>query len=351
MFAILEAVRRLLARALRGPIRLGREIQYGAGLRRSRTVRRQRWPEAPYRAVVFGLEQRLWDSFDAAYPEYEKIFAHDDIAQSELRMLLARRNMAFVVFDRAPRGRVRAAAAGTGCTTFYASPAPVPLLEKDGVQAVGFLIDTLDRWTGTHRKTEVDTFLDHFDLGGRAALVTDGQRLCDALALPEEGGDCLVIAPGESSPQTTAPVLQDEALRDLAGAHAPDRRQVSFDLHHTDPWYDPVVVAGFLSCLRDCRTVVVQDSPLGFLALLAGREVIVAGQPVWAGFGPSRDILVVPRRRQLDRAEIAGILLLLLARYVDETYRIIDPADGWGHRRVPVDPDGDAETVTTVHLG
>lgn len=292
----------------------------------------------------------MWDAFDAAYPEYEMIFAHDDAEQAELRLLLSRRNMAFLVFDRAPRRRIETATAGIACTTFYASYAPVPLLEKEGVLATGFMIDTVDRWMGARRVTEIDTFLEHFSLAGRESLIADGQTLCDALKVDNQGDGCLIVATGNVPLRATVATPPNDALDELADTYGLDRPRMLFDLHHSDHWYQPEVITRFLEQLEDCRTVVVQDSPLGFLALLSGCEVIVGGRPFWAGFGPSTDKLSILRRRKLDCAEMAGIVVLLLSRYVNDDYEIIDPADGWTHARTALPLTGGDETATTVYL-
>jgi capsular polysaccharide export protein len=56
----------------------------------------------------------------------------------------------------------------------------------------------------------------------------------------------------------------------------------------------------------------------GFEGLLRGREVIVHGQPFYAGWGLTRDLApIARRRRRLAVAELAAGALILYARYLD----------------------------------
>jgi capsular polysaccharide export protein len=62
----------------------------------------------------------------------------------------------------------------------------------------------------------------------------------------------------------------------------------------------------------------VATSLTGFEALLRGREVVVHGQPFYAGWGLTRDLAPVARRqRRLSVPELAAGALILYPRYLD----------------------------------
>jgi capsular polysaccharide export protein len=62
----------------------------------------------------------------------------------------------------------------------------------------------------------------------------------------------------------------------------------------------------------------VLTSLCGFEALLRGREVVVHGQPFYAGWGLTRDLAPPPRRgRPLNLAELVAGALILYPRYLD----------------------------------
>ncbi len=93
-------------------------------------------------------------------------------------------------------------------------------------------------------------------------------------------------------------------------------------------WCDEVVTqAGMGDLLLQVDEVHVITSLAGFEALLRGKKVICYGQPFYAGWGLTRDILPIARRqRRLDMDElVAGVLIdypLYLSR---DRKRLISP--------------------------
>jgi capsular polysaccharide export protein len=72
------------------------------------------------------------------------------------------------------------------------------------------------------------------------------------------------------------------------------------------------------SLLTSVDAVHVATSLTGFEGLLRGREVIVHGQPFYAGWGLTRDLApILRRRRRLSLAELAAGALILYPRYLD----------------------------------
>ncbi len=291
------------------------------GLRRSRLVRWGGRPDAPYRAVVFGLEEDMWKRFDAAYPEYEKTFAPKNVHLGELRGALSKRHTALIFFDKASKRHVDIATARLKVPIVYGSYAPIPQLEKAESDAVGFLLDTIGNWQNARRPTEIDVFLEHFNLSERAALMQDAAALAAHLQIaPATGSDRLIVA-DNTADQTI--------LGQHASAAAGSATMKHFELHLDQPWYRPEIILQFLNSLQTCDTIIVRDSALGLVARLAGRSVIVIGRPFWAGYGLSNDILSFKRRRDLDADAMVAIIMLILSRYVDETGKVINPTDGW----------------------
>jgi capsular polysaccharide export protein len=93
------------------------------------------------------------------------------------------------------------------------------------------------------------------------------------------------------------------------------------------------------SLLARVDAVHVLTSLTGFEALLRGLEVIVHGQPFFAGWGLTRDLAApLPRRtRRLSLAELVAGTLILYPRYIDPVSGLWCPpeillqrfADGW----------------------
>lgn len=325
----MAAIVQKFTRLIRGPLFLWRRFQYASGLRPSRLVALRSFPKAPYRAIVFGLEEDMWDQFDAAYPEYEKRFAPPNVHLAELRAALTKRHMALLVFDRAPKRHVDTVTGGLNVTMFNASYAPIPALEKDGRQSVGFLIDTMGAWLGARRQTEIDIFLDSFNLDGRETLLADGAALHKNLQSTPSDAKCLVIANGNRPISGSATAEDNSDLIEAAHALPGSPEQVMFQAHLFEPWYSTEVINAFLTQLESCKSVVVRESPLGLIACLAGRQVTVTGRPFWAGYGLTTDLMSFQRRRTLSPEALAAIVVLLLSRYIDDTGQIIDPAQGW----------------------
>jgi len=72
------------------------------------------------------------------------------------------------------------------------------------------------------------------------------------------------------------------------------------------------------SLLAAVDAVHVLTSLTGFEALLRGREVVTHGQPFYAGWGLTRDLVPLPRRdRRLSLLELVAGALILYPRYID----------------------------------
>ena len=83
---------------------------------------------------------------------------------------------------------------------------------------------------------------------------------------------------------------------------------------------DAVMRGGSMAALFDqVDAVHVLTSLAGFEALLRGREVIVHGQPFYAGWGLTTDLAppVVRRGRRLTITELVAAVLILYPRYLD----------------------------------
>jgi capsular polysaccharide export protein len=76
------------------------------------------------------------------------------------------------------------------------------------------------------------------------------------------------------------------------------------------------------SLLGSVDAVHVATSLTGFEALLRGREVVVHGQPFYAGWGLTRDLAPILRRqRRLTLSELVAAALILYPRYLDPLTR------------------------------
>jgi hypothetical protein len=303
-----------------------RAAQYATGLKSSRLSYLIRRPTAPYRAVVTGLDAKYWEHFDAAYPEFEKIFAQRDVLTAELRLALMRRHVAVIAFPGTFNRRLASAMEGLNRVRFEGSAAAVPVIERDGELAYGFSLDSAGQWANSRHPTEFSLILENFDLEGRPAFCEDARVLAERMKLPPAQSErCLVIA-NSRAPRTRE---GDAGSLDAKSETSLGKQIINFDDHVDVDWWEPEVQFALQAALSECETVMVHDSPLGLIALLAGRQVIVTGHPVWAGFGLTEDRSFIRRVRPLTRGEMAGIVMLILSRYVDETGNLVDPLDGW----------------------
>lgn len=316
---------------LRNPRLFWNSFQFITGLRESRLVRLSKRPDAPYRAVAYGVPTDQWEIFEAAFPEYEIIFARPDITATELRLALAPRNMILLSYEDAPRRPIQLAMNRLDVVEFFASSAPIPFLERNGETAYGYAIDTMGDWRRARRPTEMLVFLENYDLTENQSLQSAAQHLLSAETSERTGDKCLIVPKIIENPLATEDEVngQHEELYAAAADITPPENTVLFPAYQPNGWAAPDTIHTFISALEGCSSVVVEDSPLGLLAMLLGRKVFVLRRPFWAGFGPTNDIISIRRRRQRTAEEIVAILVFLLGRYVDESNSLIDPAENW----------------------
>lgn len=313
------------AGCFRQPVLIWRAIQFAAVLKPSALFQVKRRPEANYRAIVVGLDQKYWTCFDAAYPEFDKLFAEKDILIAELRLALLAKHVALIVFPDFPRRRVEAAARRLQTVVFEATAAPIPVLERKGELAFGFSLDSAGQWLSPRRTTEFSLILETFDLANRPAFCAEASALTERFALPKAVSPRQLIVANSNIADAEVPGL----TRIDSPPDASDPDALVFNDHLYADWWEPEVQSAFVEALRRCDSVIVHDSPLGLLAVLAGRDVFVTGKPVWAGFGLTRESSFIHRARTLTRAELTGMILLVLSRYVDESGNPVDPMDDW----------------------
>lgn len=100
-------------------------------------------------------------------------------------------------------------------------------------------------------------------------------------------------------------------------------RAAGADHAHACRWCDEIVTAVPMSrLLAQVDEVHVMTSLAGFEALLRGREVTTYGQPFYAGWGLTNDVIPQPRRtRRLVLDELIAGALILYPRYVDPVSR------------------------------
>jgi capsular polysaccharide export protein len=86
--------------------------------------------------------------------------------------------------------------------------------------------------------------------------------------------------------------------------------------------------ASMPSLLDGVDAVHVLTSLAGFEALLRGREVVVHGQPFYAGWGLTRDLAAVGRRgRDLSIEDLVAGALILYPRYLDPVTGLLCPPE------------------------
>lgn len=151
---------------------------------------------------------------------------------------------------------------------------------------------------------------------GRRALFVPGQVEDDQsvqLGAPETGGNLeLLRRARERNPD--AHILYKPHPDVEAGYRQGvlEDRQV---LDYADAIVRDVAIPDILA---QCAGVETMTSLVGFEALLRGRAVTAHGQPFYAGWGLTEDLLPFPRRtRKLSLDELVAVALILYPRYLD----------------------------------
>ncbi|WP_155888208.1 beta-3-deoxy-D-manno-oct-2-ulosonic acid transferase [Cupriavidus sp. WS] len=102
---------------------------------------------------------------------------------------------------------------------------------------------------------------------------------------------------------------------DVEAGHRPGALADEDALRHADAVVRGTPLAVLLDVVDAVHTL---TSLAGFEALLRGREVVVHGQPFYAGWGLTRDLAPMAwRRRRLTLDELVAGALLLYPRYLD----------------------------------
>lgn len=315
--AIKRLVSVLLGEYLFYAVMRWRTFEYRIGLRRGMLHWPWPRPEAPYRAIVWGLDQMYWPAFDAAYPEYEKAFAPIDVHRAELRNQLRDSKVALIVFEGVSQSWINGVTDGRRAVVFYASASLIPQLERNGKRAAGFLLDTVGPWQTSIFETEVSLFLRLLDLEAQACLVDQASAMLARSPRPEPGKGRLILP-------ATGAVNTGKAAEDPAHPET-----TIFGGQMTAPWFTPQTIDRFLAALDGVAEVDTQDHPLGLLAALLGLQVTVRGNPVWAGYGLTNDTRRTLKHRHLTPAEFLAVVALEMSRYVDTDHRLVDPTEGW----------------------
>lgn len=305
--------RRLRAVTARGGHRIvmfWRQVQYRTGLRRATLYWPRQRPNAPYRAIVLGLDRSQWMDFDAAFPEYEKAFAGPDTQPAEIQTQLGDPRIALIRFEEVSPQQLAMATARRRCPIFRGAIAPVPYLQREGRNAKGFLIDTLGS-----QESELEAYHRWLDITSHPDLVLAAKDFLARSTMPPLGRHLLHVTGHDHFSQSYADGDADNA-------------QI-FPVSFQQKTPDSDQVRDFVARLEGVAKVQVQDHDLGLLALLLGRQVMVTGHPFWSGLGLTEDSDQRKLKRSLDLAELTAIVIFLLPRYVDSDRGMIDPADGW----------------------
>lgn len=187
---------------------------------------------------------------------------------------------------------------------------------------------------GRLREYIVESALTKYNVEGRA-----GQEVLQAIAAAAQGGRRVLLVPGQVMDDASvraggAGITSNLDLLQRVRADSPG----AFIIYKPHPDVvsrnrsgrggapaelkaacDLLVADVNIAALYDLADEVhVLSSLAGFEALLRRRRVVVYGQPFYAGWGLTRDLQALPRRRaRLELDELVAGVLLLYPRYYD----------------------------------
>ncbi len=181
----------------------------------------------------------------------------------------------------------------------------------------------------------VDTGVTKYNLGGAAAGPSRGPGRVVLVAGQVEDDLSVVLGGGPGSGNLDllrrARAIEPGAYiiykphPDVLSGHrrgAVARRSV---LEHANEVAAKVATPSLLAMVDAVHT---RTSLIGFEALLRGREVIAHGQPFYSGWGLTRDLAPLDRRRRrLSLAELVAGALILYPRYVDPRTGVLCPPE------------------------
>ena len=170
-----------------------RRLQFFLGLKKSTLEVVKYRPNAPYRTVVYGLDESKWAYFDAAYPEFQKYFVPFNVHVADLRNILMRRHMGVVLFQDYSRRRFDLAANGLSPVVFYGADAPLPVVEKGEKDAIGFMLDSMADWTLARRQLEIDIMLQGFDFSEHPDILEQASNFLERGDNVSSGDNCLIM--------------------------------------------------------------------------------------------------------------------------------------------------------------
>lgn len=307
-----------------------RRLQFFLGLKKTTLEVVKYRPNAPYRAVVYGLDEAKWAYFDAAYPEFQKYFVPLNVHVADLRNVLMRRHMGVVLFQDYSRRRFDLAANGLSPVVFYGADAPLAVLEKGDKDAVGFMLDSMADWTLARRQLEIDIMLQGFDFSEHPNLLDQASSFLDRSYTAASGDNCLIVPTAKD--YSSSLDLSPNERQEFAAAIEKLKPGQEFTVFRPLPAENVTLqdnFAHFLQQLKRCSTVIVKDHAFGLVAALCGRRVIVTGRPFWAGYGITEDISQIYRSRQLRQIEMAAIVIAVQSRYGTAFGEKVDPFDAW----------------------
>lgn len=292
-------------------------------LRRKYLVRLGGRSHTPYRGVVVGLKRVHWRAFRSAFPEFELVFARGGVPPEVLVSEIGCGHAALVWFGGGARRAVEAVVRETAVPVIYVDWAPLPAFNASR----GFLADEGAPWRHRPERSDLQALLDHFDIRSRPKLRADGEQLARSLEIRLEtpAGRPLVVLPAEAVEVSRRPDLRRAALIRAADEYFGSGRYDLFEVGPEAPDHPLSIVKAFEAEIARRAVVFTGDSPLGLRALAAGREVVLAKAPFYAGYGLTTDLTVVARPRQLSLPDLLAIVVLIASRYVDADGRLIDP--------------------------